>query len=439
MRKSSLYFGKETKKAKQNFPFPASSLVHKEIIYALAEIKWAAALAHKKSNELDQDIADAITESATEVRNGLFDDQFILPGLQGGAGTSINMSVNEVIAIRASQLLDGKVVVHVNDHVNKSQSTNDVNPSALKIASLRLVNDLNIALDQLIVAFENKIQEFKNVAKLGRTHLQDAVPTTIGEEFGSYQATIVRGKQRINAISSSLYELNLGGTAIGNSINVSSDYKKNVYQELAKITGFNLRSGDNLLSQTSSQTDFVALSQALVALLVDLSKIASDLRLLSSGPRGGFGEISMQELQSGSSIMPGKVNPVLPETVNQLYFLVSGNNLTIEHAAHASQLELGVMFPILADRLLTSFKLSKEVIQQFATICIPTIQVNRDKCKEHLEKSTAYATLLTPVLGYDQVSELVKESLITGKTLRNIILEKNLMPVEQLDEILSSR
>lgn len=436
--KKTTYYGNETTKALQNFPF-TYPIVHKELIYAISEIKEAAAKTNKKIDHLSPISADAIVQACDEIRQGLFDNQFTLPGLQGGAGTSINMNVNEVIAGRAEEILKEKNTIHLihpNDHVNKSQSTNDVNPSALKIACIRLTMKLIETADLFIHACETKAIEFEGIDKLGRTHLQDAVPTTLSEEFISFSESIKRDKQRIQEVLPYLFELNLGGTAIGNCINAPVEYRRDIYEELRNITKLPLKPADNFMVQTSSQTDFVMLSHAVVTLTLDLSKIASDLRLLSSGPQGGVGELKLGELQSGSSIMPGKVNPVLPETCNQLYFMVSGNNTTIEQAAHGAQLELGVMFPILADKLITSLKISSEVIYQFAAQCIPFIQANSEKCSIHLEQSTAYATLLTPTLGYDTVSSLVKDSLKSGKTIREIVHEKNLMPESRFNQLI---
>lgn len=433
-----IYYGEQTKRALKNFPFQVYK-VHKEFIAALVEIKKAAALANFAAGEISRDVKNSIVRACDEILAGKFQDQFPLRALQGGAGTSTNMNVNEVIATRATEILNQagkKTVVHPNDHVNRSQSTNDVNPSAIKIASIRLIQDLQKILEKLAQALELKAKVFKNVLKLARTHLQDAVPTTLGAEFSAYAGIVRWHQEKINRIVPLCQELNLGGTAIGNSINASPKYLKVLYRELNKVTGQRFRRAGNLMSQTSSQTDFLAISQAVTALVLDVSKIASDFRLLSSGPNGGLGEISLVELQKGSSIMPGKVNPILPETVNQLYFLVSGNNLTIEHAAHAAQLELGVMFPTIVDRLLQTLKLTVEVLEQFTKHCVLKIKANKKRCRELLERSTAYATLLTPKLGYDTVSQLVKDSLKTGQNLREIVLKQGLLTEKEFDQLI---
>jgi aspartate ammonia-lyase len=432
------YYGLQTEMAIKNFPFQTTR-VQLEFIYAIADIKRAAAIAHEKAHELDEKIADAIVVACSEITDGKLDDQFPLPYFQGGAGTSINMNVNEVIAQRASEILQDKnVKVHPNDHVNMGQSTNDVNPSALKIASLRLGKVFLDMSRKLISSLRKKAMEYKSVPKLGRTHLQDAVPITFGDEFQSWADALSGDAIRIETVLKSFEEQNLGGTAVGNKINASKDYITHVYQELSNITGLNLRPGENLMSLTSSQTDFCALSQAITLFCLDASKIANDLRFLSSGPNGGISEIKLQELQPGSSIMPGKVNPVLPESVNQLYFMVSGNNLTIEHCAHGSQLELGVMVPILAESLLSSLKVSTEVLGNFTRQCIDTLSIDVEKTRSNLEKSTAYATLLTPTLGYDTVSSIVKESIKRGKSIRTLVYEKKLLTEKEFDTITSS-
>lgn len=421
-----IYYSTQTQKALQNFPF-STSKTNLELIYSIAKIKKAAAIANYKTGKLDKKISDAIIQAVNSILTGKFDSQFPLPSLQGGAGTSINMNVNEVIASYATDLLKNKPIVHSNDHVNMSQSTNDVNPSALKITCLIYGQKLLITLNNSVKVLKGKAREFRHIHKLGRTHLQDAVPITMGSEFDAYAYTIDRGIKRLNNSLKQCYELNLGGTAVGNCINSSKKYRKVVYKELSRITGFDLKMAKNLMAQTSSQSDFLSISQALVALTLDFSKMANDLRLMASGPVGGIGEIQLQELQSGSSIMPGKINPVLPEVVNQLYFMVSGNNLTIEQAAHASFLELANMLPILADRLLSSFILTEEVIRQFTNKCLKTIVANKKRCNDLLERSTAYSTLFTPVLGYDVVNELVKESISKGKEFKKIVIEKKFL------------
>lgn len=421
------YFLKQTEQALQNFPFPLPK-THMELIYAIVEIKTAAARANYLSGKLDRQKKDSIFRACDDVLSGKYDDQFVTSSLQGGAGTSINMNVNEVIATLAG--------VHPNDHVNMSQSTNDINPSALKIVCIRLTVKILQSLDNLLHAFGKEAKKFAKVKKLGRTHLQDAIPTTLGQEFASYRTTIERDKKRLEDALPYLYELNLGGTAIGNSINASTDYIKWVYRELKKITNLPLRPTINFMSQTNSQSDICHLSAVLTILCLDLSKIANDLRFLASGPRGGIGEIALEELQNGSSIMPGKINPVIPETINQVYYSVSGRNLTIQQAAEASHLELAIMFPVVADSIITSLKIVDVAINLFTDKCIKTIVANKKRCEELLEKSTAFATLLVPVLGYDTTSKIVKEAIKKNKTIRAEVLKRKLLTNKEINKIL---
>ncbi len=428
------YYSKQTERAIINFPFPLPK-VSIELIYSIVLIKKAAALANRDAGLLNNDKCEALLSAADEILRGKLDDQFITCSLQGGAGTSINMNANEVLAVRASELTGLKI--HPNDHANLSQSTNDVNPSALRILCIRLTNELLNNLDFLINAFEQKGQEFKNIKKLGRTHLQDAVPTTLGAEMCSYAAMLLRSKKRLIDTEKYLYELSLGGTAIGNSINAPDGYIINVYKHLHALTGLKLKPAENLMSFTSSMTDFAHLIATLTQLTVDLSKISNDLRILSSGPNGGIGEIILEELQSGSSIMPGKVNPVIPESMNQIHYFVSGKSLTVHMSAEASFLELANMFPVVAESMITSLKLVSSGIKNFAEKCVITMRADEKRCLELLERSTAYATLLTPKLGYDKVSEIVKKTVSKNKTIRELMITEGLLNNEQFDELVA--
>ena len=424
-----ILYGPQTGASLENFPFEYHRVL-KEFVYAMVMIKKAAAVANLKAGKLDKKLSEKIVFACDEILKGKYDEQFVVPAHHGGAGTSVNMNVNEVIGTLAD--------AHPNDHVNSSQSTNDVNPSALKIASIKLTEKLLKSLDYLISVFDEKSREYRDVRKLARTHIQDAVPTTLGAEFGSYRDILQRDKKRIENALTYFYELNMGGTAIGNKINAPEKYITGFYKEIRQVTGINkLIPADNMMSQTSSDTDFCFLSSAVNILCLDISKMAADFRFMSSGPKGGIGEISFKELQPGSSIMPGKVNPVIAETMNQTYYLVSGKNLSIHQAAEGSQLELGVMLPIIADSLITILKVVDTALRLFADRGIKNIVVNRERCLEHLEKSTAYSTLLTPRLGYDVVSKVVKESVATGKTMREIILEKKLLKKDEFDNIIS--
>ncbi len=426
------YYGQQTENAIQNFPFP----VHKaqlELIYSITQVKKAAALAHKSAGEISPAIADTIVTACDEILEGILDDQFVTSAIQGGAGTSINMNVNEVVASRASEICGQ--TVHPNDHVNKSQSTNDVNPSALKIATIKLTQILLINIDILINSFEEKAKEWKDIKKIGRTHIQDALPSTLGSEFQAYADIIKRDRKRIEETLPYLHDLNLGGTAIGNSINASKKYIEEVYKEINKITKLPLKKSENLMSATQSSSDFCQLSSTINILFTDLHKIAKDIRFLSSGPYGGIGEITVKELQKGSSIMPGKINPVLPETINQIAYDIMGKNLTIQQAAQNANLQLSLMFPVLADSLITMLKVSATGIFVFAINCVQHLVANPEKCKELLENSTVYATLLVPKLGYDTVSSIVKEGVQTKKPIRQLVLEKNLLTQSEFDQL----
>jgi len=432
------YYGEETKKAIMNFPFD-SNKTRIEFIFAIVQIKKASAIANCKAGSVDKKIKDAIVKICNEILDGRYNDQFLVSCIQGGAGTASHMNVNEVIANKATVFLKNKISVHPNNHVNCSQSTNDVNPSALKIATFFLLENLNNKLFSIIKNFENKAKEFKKINKLGRTHLQDAVPTTLGAEFLSYANNLKRYNLQIKMSENICTILNLGGTAIGNSINASPTYIKEVYRELNKITGKRFLKASNMMAKTSSQVDFLIISQTITALCVDLSKIASDLRFMASGPSGGIGEIILPELQKGSSIMPGKVNPVMPETVNQLYYMVSGNNLSIEKAAEGAQMELGVMLPVIVEKLIESIKITTEVVSQFDKMCIRGIRADKEKCKYYLENSTAYATLFVPRLGYDIVSTAVKKAINNKKTFRDIILEEKYLKESEFNKILNQK
>ncbi len=434
------YYDYQTKKAIKNFPFTFRKTPI-DFLHSIVEIKKAAAMAHAQVHELKANRADVIVKACNEILTGKFDDQFILPAFQGGAGTSNHMNVNEVIAGIATEMIHHsgkKFAVHPNDHVNRSHSTNDVMPSALRVTTIRRTKKLLATIRDLAKIFDKKAEQFKGIQKLGRTHRQDAAPVTLGSEFKSYSDSIKRGSERIAHVLESLYELNLGGSAVGNSINASTAYIRKLYPLLRSITKLSLRPAGNLMTLTSSNADFVALSQSLTGLGVDLARIAHDLRFLSSGPNGGIGELKLPELQPGSSIMPGKVNPIMPEAVTQLYCLVSGNNLTIELAAQAAQLEMAVFLPVITDRLLESIQLMDEMLTQFGKTCVAGITADKKRCKELLERSTAFAVCLSPKLGYEIVATAVKESVKSGKTLRKVIIEKKLLTNKQFNALVKS-
>ncbi|QQS43344.1 aspartate ammonia-lyase [Candidatus Roizmanbacteria bacterium] len=430
-------YGEQTNHALENFPFDVPK-VSLELVYAITVIKKAAASAHHKVNELDTKRKDAIITACDEILAGKHDDQFPVSSLQGGAGTSINMNVNEVIASRASEL--AKTSVHPNDHVNMGQSTNDVNPTALRIVCLELSHTLMEKLKKLSKAYDKKIKLYGHVKKLARTHMQDAIPTTVGSEIGAWKGTVDRDIRRLTEFQPYLYEIHLGGTAIGSGMNASRQFRRELYKELNKLvkdSGIRFKPAENMFSFTSTTSDFVHLSNLITLLAGDLSKIAHDIRFLTSGPRGGIGEYILQPLQKGSSIMPGKVNPVIPEVMNQIYYQISGKNLAVQMANETSDLQLAVMFPTVADSVITSFKLLIVGVDQFTEKCIRGLTVDPETCRNHLESSTAYSTLLVPILGYDKVAEVVKKTIQSGKGFRQVLLEDKIIGERELENLLS--
>lgn len=379
--------GEETEKALHNFPIPTSR-VRLDFMTALVEVKLAASTANGVSGKIAPAHAEAIQAACTRILKNPndFPELSVLPALQGGAGTSINMNVNELIVAVAKKLTGTQV--HSLDDVNASQSTNDALPSALRIACIRKLNLLLATLPKLSKALHVQATKNKKIKKLARTHLQDAVETSWYEIFTSYEEVVKRNQKKLQDMRHFLYELNLAGTAIGNGLNASSQYKQTVFRELKKLTKLPVVPAKNAMSSTSSSADFLTLNQHLVTLYMDLSKIATDFRILASGPNGGIAELRLKELQKGSTIMPGKINPVLPETVNQLYFRISGNTLSVEHACHASCLELSIMFPVIAECSLDSLELAISGVELF-TECVKTLTVNAEKSQMNLENSTA--------------------------------------------------
>lgn len=426
------YYGEQTTQAIANFPF-SYHRVDKALIYAIVAIKKAAAIANERDGRISKDISSAIVSACEMILDGKYDDQFVTCALQGGAGTSINMNVNEVIASIASEA--SNIAIHPLDHVNASQSTNDVNPSALKIVMIRLLGSLVSSMDHLMEAFLRKADAWKTVGKLGRTHLQDAVPTTLGAEFSAYASVCKKHRDRLKDMIQIFYRLHLGGTAIGNGINASERYRQAVYEALREHLQIPVVPAEHFMAETSSQADFLMSINALVAYLADLSKIANDIRLMASGPRGGLAELRIPELQKGSTIMPGKVNPVIPEAINQLYFLIAGKALTVQLAATSAQFELAHMFPILADSCILSFRLAEEGTTVFRSLCIDSLEANESMCAKHLNHSTAVAVLFIPKFGYDTISKLVKECVATERSFRDVILEKGIVSGDEYDQI----
>ena len=434
-----VYWGASTARALQNFPISGVPISHHpHLLAAFAMVKIAAARANARLGKLDPRVAEAIDKAATEIIDGKWHDQFPVDVIQGGAGTSTNMNMNEVIANRASELLGGNrgsyTLVHPNDHVNMSQSTNDTYPSAVRLAVLLAKDGLCNALERLATSFDSKSADFADVVKLGRTEMQDAVPMTLGQEFGAFAVTIREDIQRLNEASKLLTEINLGGTAIGTRINADPAYGPFAIESLSILSRIDFVQSSNLLEASWDMGGFVMFSAVLKRIAVKLSKIANDLRLLSSGPRGGFGEISLPAMQPGSSIMPGKVNPVIPEMVSLVCYQVIGHDLAITLAAEAGQLQLNAFEPLIATNSLDSINLLQNAVNTFAMLCVDGIQANQENCLKHLEASTATVTALVPFIGYERASAVAKAALASGRTVRELAAEA--MPGANLDIIL---
>jgi len=436
------YYGSQTQRAVDNFPVSGLRLPT-ALIHALALIKKYAARVNDTLGLLDAQLAQAIAQAAQDVMDGRFDDQFVVDVFQTGSGTSTNMNMNEVVASRANEILTGKKggrsPVHPNDHVNMGQSSNDVIPSVIHIAALTRLNSRLIpALESLKQALSAKSNEFKDIRKLGRTHLQDAVPLTLGQEFSGYARQIELGIERIRAVAPRLSELALGGTAVGSGLNAHPEFAKNVIALISERSGLPFTEAVNHFEAQAGQDAAVETSGALKTLSVSLVKIANDIRWLASGPRSGIGEITIPSLQPGSSIMPGKVNPVIPEAVIQVAAQVVGNDATITMGGQAGNFELNVMLPVMAYNLLQSISILASVTQTFAAKCIAGITANREVCAAYIEKSLALATALVPRIGYDQAAAIAKKAYETGKTIRQIALEEALMPEDELNDLLKS-
>ena len=435
------YFGVHTLRARENFDITGSSLVvYPDLIRALAQIKQAAARANQKLGLLDATRADAIVAACREVIDGNLHDQFVVDVIQGGAGTSTNMNANEVIANRALELLGHArgdyAKLHPNEHVNMSQSTNDVYPTALKLATYVGIFRLIDAMAGLRGAFGRKAVEFADVLKMGRTQLQDAVPMTLGQEFSTYAVMLGEDEARLQEAALLIREINLGATAIGTGINAHPDYAPLVCRKLAEISGIPVVTAPNLVEATQDCGSFVQLSGVLKRVAVKLSKVCNDLRLLSSGPRAGFGEINLPPRQAGSSIMPGKVNPVIPEVVNQVAFEVIGNDMTVTFAAEAGQLQLNAFEPIIAHSLFKSVLHLTNACRALASHCVEGITANRDALRESVARSIGIVTALNPYIGYANATEVAAEAHASGRGVAEIVLERGLMSASQLAEVL---
>jgi aspartate ammonia-lyase len=434
------YYGIQTLRAVENFPI-SGLRAHADLVTATVLVKKAAALANLALGRLDRSIAEAIVGAADDVLAGRYRDQFVVDVYQAGAGTSHNMNTNEVLANLAGERLGtargAYTAVHPNDHVNMGQSTNDVFPTATRLALLMASAGLVDAARELRDALDVKAREFRDVLKVGRTHLQDAVPMTLGQEFGGYAANVARGADDVERAREQLRELNLGATAVGTGLNAGDDYVERAIANLNDATGLGLRAAADRFRVTQSMGDVLAFSGAVRRLAVEAGKIASDLRLLSMGPRAGISEIILPAVQPGSSIMPGKVNPSIPEMVNQVVFQVMGCDTTIAYACEAGQLELNVMMPVIAWNGLHAVTILREALRAFTARCVRGLRADEARARELLDRSTAAATALSPYIGYAATAELAKTAVATGRPLRELVLERGLLPAGRLDEILS--
>jgi fumarate hydratase class II len=433
-------YAAQTQRAVENFPI-SGMRPYPAFVWSMAVIKRAAAEVNRDLGLLDPKLADAIVQAAQEVIEGQHRDQFVVDPFQAGAGTSHNMNVNEVLANRANQILGlpldaPKKPINPNDHVNMAQSTNDTIPTAIRLGVLWRLDELLAAIDGLADALEAKALEFDDVLKSGRTHLQDAVPVRLGQEFGGYAQAVRNDRERVATAADRLRRLGIGGTATGTGLNAHPEYHARMLARLSALTGQPLRSSGNLFESMQSQADAADFSGSLRTLCVTLVRIANDLRLLSSGPATGLDEIRLPALQPGSSIMPGKVNPVLAEMLDMACFHVQGCDLAISLAAQAGQLELNVMMPIIAHNLFEEMHVLIGAINAFTTRCVAGISANREKARGWLARNAILVTALNPVIGYLNGAAVAKEAMATGKTIKEVVVEKGLLPPEQVDALL---
>ncbi|EFL21330.1 aspartate ammonia-lyase [Streptomyces himastatinicus ATCC 53653] len=436
------YWGIHTLRASENFPITGTSIsAYPHLINALAAVKEAAARANEDLGLLSSLKADAIAAACQEIRRGELHDQFTVDVIQGGAGTSTNMNANEVIANRALEMLGHEKgeygILHPNEDVNLSQSTNDVYPTAVNVSTIIAVRELHSAMETLRLAFAAKAEEFREILKMGRTQLQDAVPMTLGQEFSSYAVMLEEDQSRLLEASGLVHEINLGATAIGTGLNAPKGYAEAARGHLEDITGLPLITAANLVEATQDCGAFVHLSGVLKRIAVKLSKSCNDLRLLSSGPRAGLNEINLPPVQAGSSIMPGKVNPVIPEVVNQVAFEVIGNDVAITMAAEAGQLQLNAFEPIILHSLSESVTHLRAACLVLADRCVAGITANADELRATVENSIGLVTALNPYIGYSAATSIAKEALATGRGVAELVLEKGLLPAERLAQVLS--
>ena len=434
-----VYYGVQTLRAAENFHITGLNM-HPEIINSLAYIKKASAITNCEVGILEKKKAQAIVQACDEIIEGKFHDDFIVDPIQGGAGTSLNMNANEVIANRAIEILGGKkgdyTIVNPNDDVNCGQSTNDVIPTAGKMTSLHLLQNLKKQLLRLYDALNEKAKEFDHVIKMGRTQMQDAVPIRLGQEFKAYSVAIMRDIHRMDKAMDEMRTLNMGGTAIGTGINADENYLRRIVPNLSEISGMEFIQAFDLIDATQNLDFFVAVSGAVKACAVTLSKMSNDLRLMSSGPRAGFGEINLPAKQNGSSIMPGKVNPVIPEVVNQVAFNIIGNDMTITMAAEAGQLELNAFEPIIFYCMFQSIDTLGYAVETLVDNCIVGITANEERCRQLVENSVGIITAICPHVGYEKTADIAKKAINSNESVRSLILKENIMDEEELSRIL---
>ncbi|MBU3203823.1 aspartate ammonia-lyase [Clostridium algidicarnis] len=436
------YYGVQSLRAKENFKI-TGLMLNEEFIKGLAETKKAAALVNGSIGLLDEKIEKALVKACDEIIDGKLHDQFIVDPIQGGAGTSANMNINEVISNRAIEILGGEKgdykIVHPNDHANMGQSTNDIIPTAGKLAMLRLIDKASNQLNKLYEALVEKSKEFDDVIKMGRTQMQDAVPIRLGQEFNAYSSLVKRNISRINNVKEHLKVINMGGTAIGTGINADKRYFSKIVPKLSEVTKIDLVQAEDLVDATQNLDIFVEVSSVIKTCAVGLSKMSNDLRLMSSGPRTGFGEINLPPKQNGSSIMPGKVNPVIPEVMNQVAFNIIGNDVTITMAAEAGQLELNAFEPVIFYNLFQSIETLTSGVDTFTENCIKGITANEERCKDLVENSVGIITAICPSVGYKVASNVAKTSLKTGESVIDIILREGILKESELGKILHPR
>lgn len=433
------YYGVQSMRGCENFQITGQKM-QPEFIISMAEIKKACAICNNMVGELDEKIKDAICQACDEVIEGKLHDQFLCDPVQGGAGTTANMTANEVIANRAIEILGGVKgdydIVHPNDHVNRAQSTNDVFPSAAKLTTAKLLKKAIAQVERLEAALAVKEEEFHNVIKMGRTQMQDAVPIRLGAEFGAYRKAIKRDIVRLNRALEEMYAVNMGGTAVGTALNANPKYVEALAPELAKITNLPLVKAEDLVDGTQNLDSYAYVSAALKTCAISCSKMANDFRLMSSGPRCGFQEINLPAKQNGSSIMPGKVNPVIPEVMSQAAFLIMGNDVSITMAAEAGQLELNYAEPVLYHRLFESINALAGAVETFVDNCVTGITANEERCRALVDGSVGVITAICPTVGYKVSADIAKTAIKTGESVREVLKSKNIYSDEEIDKIL---